>query len=178
MNIFHRDMGQAVFERAGARNAALIRTIALGLLTVLFAGCMGYVPGRQSYWDAQVKEMCEKDGGVTVYERVPTSVEQFEKMRKVGGYASIPPRSSAKSDDILYWDESVTVLRDANPKVWRSEQLIRRRTDEKVVARVVRYSRIGGDIPSPAHTSHFGCPDEREIFSQRERVFVTEGAPK
>lgn len=148
------------------------------VIPTLVAGCMGYVPGRQTYWDAKVKEMCEKDGGVTIVEPVAVSRNELDRMSKVGGYASIPPRASAKAHDVLFWDESVTVYRDANPHVWRSEQIVRRRTDEKVVARVIRYSRVGGDIPSPAHSSSFGCPDEREILAKRERIFVTQETSK
>ncbi len=155
----------------GARAGCLLIAMAL-------VSCVGYVPGLQAYWDVKVKEMCDKDGGVAVYERVPISKIQFERMNKVGGHVSIPPRSSAKFDDILFWDELVTNLRDADPRVWRSEQLVKRTADEKIVARVVRYSRVGGDLPSPAHPSHFGCPEEREIFAKREGVYAVEGELK
>src|SRR5688572_27544698 len=168
MNIVRRRTGYLRLD--AARHSGLLKATFSVLVASALAGCMGWAPGRQANWDARVKEMCEKDGGVAIYERVPISKVQFEKMGKVGGHVSIPPRESAKADDPLFWDESVTLFRDANPRVWRSEHAIKRRTDEKVVARVVRYSRVGGDIPSPAHQSHLGCPDEKEVFAQREKV--------
>ena len=144
-------------------------------LSIALAGCMGYVPGRQSYWDAQVREMCERDGGVQIIERVLVSKDQLNEMKKIGPYISIPSRLNVTDQDILFWDEAITIFYEANPKVWRSEQLVTRRDDGKVVARVVRYSRVGGDIPSHAHSSHFGCPEEKEILFQREKVFLLMG---
>lgn len=145
------------------------------LLSGMLVGCMGYVPGQQSYWDAQVRAMCEKDGGVKIFERITVSATQATTLPKVGPYFSISPRATAKSDAPAYWDESVKILHDANPRVWRSEQVIRRYGDEKIVARVVRYIRVGGDIPSPAHSSSFTCPDEVDVLAQREKVFVIQG---
>lgn len=154
------------------------RAFAFVLAASVLLGCAGYVPGRKAYWDIQLEEMCAKDGGVTIFEAIAISTERFDRLEKVGGYASIPPRQSAKVEDPLFWDESVTVLHDANPRVWRSEQIVRRKTDERVMARVVRYSRVGGDIPSPAHSSHFGCPAEEVILAKRQGVFAVQESGK
>lgn len=151
------------------------KNLIASLLFTVLAGCMGYVPGQQSYWDAQVKEMCEKDGGVTIHEQVNISMEQASGLQKVGPYFSIPPRATAKSNAPAYWDETVTILRDSNPRVWRSEQVVRRHDDEKIVARVVRYIRVGGDIPSIAHPSSFSCPDEADLLAKRENIFSVKG---
>jgi len=147
-------------------------------LTAALAGCAGYVPGRQAYWDAQVREMCERDGGVMIYTQIEVSEAQAVALPKIGPYFSISPRTTAKSNALAFWDESVTILHDANPRVWRSEQVIRRRGDEKIIARVIRYIRVGGDIPSPAHSSSFTCPDEAGLLAQREKVFVVQGEQK
>ncbi len=152
-----------------------MKKILIVLLALMLAGCMGYVPGQQSYWDARVREMCEKDGGVTIFESIGVSAAQATTLPRIGPYISIPPRKSVKSDALAFWDESVTVFHDGNPRVWRSEQVIRRHSDEKIIARAVRYIRVGGDLPSPAHSSGFTCPDENELLAQREKVFVING---
>ena len=153
----------------------LITLVALVIAVLGGLAALGYVPGRQSYWDAQVREMCEKDGGVQIFEQIAISSEQATALQKVGSHFSIPPRATAKPDAPAYWDELVTIFQDANPRVWRSEQVIRRRGDEKVVARVVRYIRVGGDIPSPAHSSSFSCPDEAGVLAKRENIFSIKG---
>lgn len=153
-----------------------MKKILIGLLpTITLIGCMGYVPGQQSYWDAQVREMCARDGGVQIFEKIAISSEQAAALQKVGSYLSIPPRATAKPDAPAYWDESVTIFHDANPRVWRSEQVVRRRGDEKISARVIRYIRVGGDIPSPAHSSSFSCPDEAGVLAKRETIFSIKG---
>ena len=136
------------------------------------------MPGQQSYWDARVREMCEKDGGVKIREVIGVSVEQASKLPRVGPYISISPRKTAKPYALAFWDESVTVFHDSNPRVWRSDQVIRRSSDEKVIATVVRYIRVGGDIPSLSHPSNLTCPDENDLLAQREKVFVITGERK
>jgi hypothetical protein len=144
-------------------------------LTVAIASALASCSGEQSHWDGEVSRMCKQDGGVTILEQVRISQDEFNRMPKVGGYTSIPSRAALKSTDKVFWDESIKVLHAANPRVWRSEHLIKRRNDEKVVARVVTYSRVGGDAPSPAHSSQFVCPVMSEVFAQREKIFIVEG---
>lgn len=150
------------FPRGGA---------ALFMFVSLLFGCAA-MPGGQAYWDAKVRQMCEQDGGVKIFERVPISPAELQRMGKVGDYASIPPRFASKPTDVLFWDETITVVREANPRVSRSEQLVKRKSDEKIVAQVIRYSRVGGDVMPIGHPSHFGCPDEGEILAARQKVFM------
>jgi hypothetical protein len=34
---------------------------------------------NKAYWDHKVRELCEKDGGVTVYEAIELSPEEFKR---------------------------------------------------------------------------------------------------
>jgi hypothetical protein len=165
---------QIRYVESAVREERVIITRASSILgLVVLYGCAGYTPGAKSYWDQRVNDMCAKDGGVTIYERIPIPKAQFEKLPRVGGHAAIPPRTDAKADDLVFWDEFSTDIRDANPRVWRSEQIVRRRSDEKIVARIVRYSRVGGDMPTGlAHSSSLGCPEEEQIFAQQEKIFA------
>jgi hypothetical protein len=156
-------------------NASTLAAVTLAALIVL-SGCAGYAPGAKSSWDQQLKEMCARDGGVTVYERISISAEQFAKLGKVGAYASISPKWNMQADDVAFWEQSTMIIREGNPRVSRFEQVVRRRADEKIVARVVRYSRVGGDLPTGlAHESALTCPEEEQILAQREKIFRIEG---
>ena len=92
------------------------------LLLAMLAGCMGYVPGSQSYWDAKVKEMCEKDGGVTVYERVKIS----QRTSKLLWGQGLPlPTENTRKDSPYFWERVETTIRDSNPKVARDRKSTR-----------------------------------------------------
>jgi hypothetical protein len=72
---------------------------------------MGWVPGRQSYWDAKVKEMCNKDGGVTIYERVSVPKIDLERgVLPVGadGQIGISLGALAHPDAPIYWEPTET----------------------------------------------------------------------
>ncbi|MDP1537817.1 MAG: hypothetical protein Q8L95_11600 [Burkholderiales bacterium] len=148
------------------------------LLSAMLAGCMGYVPGQQSYWDAQVREMCEKDGGVTVYEKVSISRSDIDLLGRVGGKIGIPAKELASPNAPVYEELKISYLKQGNPQITRSEMTIVRRLDQLVVARAIIYARSGGDIPSPSHPSSFSCPDMKVIRSDLQQLFVVEGSLK
>lgn len=129
------------------------------LFTMVLAGCMGYAPGQQSYWDAQVREMCAKDGGVTVYERVKLTRSEYQRLGGDRGIVSVPSRNSAGPNAPYVADRKITKIRESNPEVYRRETVIMRVADRKVLSEQVTYGRIGGDFPSYAHPSSYGCAD-------------------
>lgn len=137
----------------------LVNLTAIVLLTVPLSGCLGYVPGRQSYWDARVKELCEKDAGVTVYERVALTQAEYKLLRGPGPGVVIPSKKSAGPDAPYFTETEDTIIRGGDPQVSRRETRIIRSADGKTLSRWITYGRIGGDIPSPAHRSSFGCRD-------------------
>ena len=147
----------------------------LGLVVpTLIAGCLGYVPGRQTYWDSQVKEMCERDGGVRVFEKLLISRTDIDLLGRVDGKISVPVKALAHPNAPAYAVNKVTILRQGNPGVWRSEWEIIRRVDQVAVARVTIYNRSGGDFPSPAHESRFTCPDLKTITSDMQQLFIVQ----
>jgi hypothetical protein len=143
-------------------------------VSMLLAGCMGYVPGRQTYWDGKVKEMCEKDGGVRLFQKVHLSKSDVEVLGRVDGKIGIPIKELAHEKALVYAVHTVTIVRAEVPYIWRTESSITRRRDQVVVARWVAYTRSGGDFPSPAHESRFTCPDQRTITSDIQQLFIVQ----
>jgi hypothetical protein len=163
-------------ENGDARKSVVSKLVVAVLVATLL-GCIGYVPGRQTYWDARVQEMCAKDGGVTIYERVRISKGDLD--RRIlpitkDGKIGVAPEQLAHPSAPVYARNKTAVLREGNPGVWRSEWEIVRRSDGKVVARWVAYSRSGGDIPSPAHDSRVTCPELSRISSDLHQLFIVE----
>lgn len=152
-----------------------VRTGWIFALLVLFVhGCAGYVPGRQAYWDAQVRQMCEKDGGVQIFEKLHVARSQLQSLGTLNGNISVPSKEVASRHSPAYAETYITYIRRGNPRVSRTEHRIIRRHDAALVAQWVVYSRFGGDFPSPAHESSFSCPDLTNINRDIQPLFVVE----
>ena len=148
---------QARLEFHSAR-AAPTKAFASAAAIVTLAGCMGLVPGRQAHWDAHVKQMCESDGGVTVYESVLLSEAEYRRLAGRDGTISVPPRESASKDTPYVADKTITMIRKGDPEVFRIVTNIVRLADGRVLSRMVQYARTGADAPlSRAHHSSYDC---------------------
>lgn len=145
-------------------------------LAVSLAGCMGYVPGQQSYWDAQVREMCERDGGVEILEKVILTKQEAQLLPRVDGKIATRSNSSGSANDPVYSERKISNLRESNPRVSREDVVVIRRSDRKMVARWVEYVRIGGDVPTGLeHHSSFRCPDSKKRLEELQHLFVIQG---
>ena len=126
--------------------------------------------GRTALLDAEVRELCAKDGGVKVYETVRLPAERFDKW----GNVRIPSKRDAALADEYYYEIDTTYFRTGNPEVWRSRYWVTRRSDGKVLGESIRYARRGGDIPGPWHPSSFGCPEATTQPSIEKSIFMKE----
>lgn len=129
--------------------------------------CAAYVPGEKAYWDSRIRQMCEHDGGVTVYERVELSREAFKRLGGVGLALPLPSEADIRNVSPYFQRRIETNLHESNPEVIRAETQIIRRSDGKLLGRSIRYWRRGGDIPSGiAHESSFICPERGDLTPQ------------
>ncbi len=80
-------------------------------------GCMGYMPGLQTYWDSEVRELCAKDGGVKIFEHIVVSPTQAQLLPKVGDFWGVAPEKLAKPYEPAFTRTRETVLREFNPSV-------------------------------------------------------------
>jgi len=153
------------------------------IITTLFSGCMGYVPGQQSYWDAQVREMCERDGGVKIFERVKISKSDIDRRvlpSTADGRLGVAIKELAHPDSPVYGVEKITQLhQEKNLSVSRRELLVIRRIDQIVVAQQISYGRFGGDLPTGVvHDSSYGCPDPGARAAGLAELFIIQGEAK
>ena len=123
----------------------------------------------QVYWDNKVKELCEKDGGVTVYETVELTKEEKEKLQ-------IRNTKYATKNDMYYSEIYSENISDGNPKIFKTKYLIFRSSDKKLIGKQVDYGRIGGDIPNGiSHPSSYSC-DKAGISTEIEKeIFIIKG---
>ena len=159
------------------KQAATVIIAILGIPLVILASVFDYVPGRQTYWDYKINRMCESDGGLTVLHQIPLSTADIAKgvlpltwssgqIGKGKQNIGVTLESLSHKDSPAYVsEEKRTTLREANPFVGRIEQVIVRRSDRAIVARMIYYTRTGGEFPSHAHPSYRICPDQPDKSS-------------
>ncbi|MBX3677248.1 MAG: hypothetical protein KF853_09530 [Rhodocyclaceae bacterium] len=118
--------------------------------------------------DAQVKELCAKDGGIKVYETVKLPPEKFDKY----GVVRIPFKQDAKPEDEYYYEWKVHIYVEGNPSLRRDHFLVIRKSDSKLLGEAISYARRGGDMPGPWHPSSFRCPEDSGNSILHQRVFI------
>lgn len=136
------------------------------ILLILLPGCR---TPTQMDADAEVRRLCEMDGGVRVYETVKLPAHRFDTQ----GNVRIPSKERAQLTDEYYFEREVVSLRRDDPQVTRTVHKIIRRSDGKVLGTSTRYARGGGDPPGLWHPSSFICPPvSKDAPSVESMVFV------
>lgn len=127
------------------------------VLVLLLLLVVGFYEGRKAYWDSQVREMCEKDGGVRAYEAVRLPAAEYDQLQRSNW--TLPNQLQAQVTDPYFYVAETERLRKSDPTIVRMHTRIFRRADGKVLGEIVRFSRGGGDLPGPWHPTSFTCPD-------------------
>lgn len=136
--------------------------IFIAVAGVAMAGCNSEI----SRLDAQVRELCQKDGGLHVYEKVILPADKFDKF----GEVRVPPKDLMKPEDEFFYEIHSTTYMEGRPRLWRSHQKLFRRSDLKLLGEAIGYTRGGGDFLPPE--SSFSCPEDADIKYLAHRVFV------
>lgn len=136
---------------------------------VLLASVLVPLTGCERWWlDRQMEELCRKDGGIHIYEKVILPASEYNNAGEpFAKYA----RAAKSLEDRLGPDYRYVVERtvvggrpDARPErgegvLERVREAVIRRSDGKLLGQIVRYVRSGGDMftfgfqPSGSH-----CP--------------------
>lgn len=154
----------------------VVAGIVLGPIAILVAS-IGGCEAMKAYYDWQVREMCENDGGVTVYERFPVSTEFFKARGGDRGVMSLPSESEERKDVPVFQRMKSLVVKEGSLKVLRYEAQVIRWSDSKVLGRLILYGRGGGDFPFTASApSYYQCPEENNDVVRR--VLAIQGEAK
>jgi len=139
----------------------------LGAALVVALLYLVYCEVNKAYWDNKVREWCEKDGGVTVFEKVELTQGEYKKFVTGNNkYPVFPTESMAKDDDSFYLSYRTSVINDSYPRVDRTETSIVRAVDKKVISTMVNYNRSGGDSIIIDHPSSFSCERNINLFDK------------
>ena len=135
-------------------------------LPLILAGC------EKQRLDAQVRELCAKDGGIKVYETVKLPPDRFDQWGMVKPYDPTQGENALGSDYLF--KRETDYLRQGNPDMFRMHTQVIRRADSKVLGESVFYKRGGGDIPGPWHESSYMCPELSVENDVHRQVFIKE----
>jgi len=159
-------------QRGGSKLKGILILVAIVVLGPLLIA--GFYEGRKAYWDAQVRGMCAKDGGVRIFEEMLISREQAGHLPHVDGVIAVTKESISDPAAPAFSKILETVVKDGEPSIFRYEQAIVRRSDQATVAKAVIYVRTGGDMPSPAFPSSFYCPPLKKMNADISTIFRIE----
>jgi hypothetical protein len=127
--------------------------------------------------DRKMEELCKKDGGLHVYEKVILPAHEFETLRKLAMRAK--PEEDYFGPNYRYLSKR-EVLVGKNKAGTGAGQLVRlhwaiyRRSDDRLLGEQVEYRRSGGDLftfgfqPSNASCPHIDRDVAQMIFIKGE----------
>jgi len=130
-------------------------------MTSLLSGC------EQERVDEQMQELCDKDGGIKIYEKVELPKEKFTENGDLTFFVTYNVSSGG-----YYFETKDEKLRENSPTLTRYTYTITRESDKKILGTYVYYLRIGGAIfprlgPDPAKQCPSNLSDrifKRAIF--------------
>lgn len=126
------------------------------ILGMPLAGC------EKAALDHRLNELCEKDGGVRVYETISLPPSMFDQWGD-----PFPGWRGREFEDRLGPDyrfvAETEYLKSGDPfkgegRLDRSVTKIFRRSDNKLLGEAISYGRSGGDLIAFAHPSSRSCP--------------------
>lgn len=119
---------------------------------------IAFCEANKAYWDAKVDEFCSRDGGVIIYEKVAANKSIYPMLKAIStGQPIIPSYEHAHADAPFYTTSKTNFLKHGWVTVMRHEQTIIRRSDRKILSKIISYGRAGGDFPTGFHPSHYSC---------------------
>jgi len=143
-------------------------SLVLLLATIVLLLLSACATPSQIMVDAEVRRLCEKDGGIKVYETVKLPAERFNEY----GQIRIPYKEITKPEDDYYYESLRTFLETGYTQVWRSHIKVYRNTDKKIIGEAISYARRGGDVPGPWHSSSFRCSEEAGLNNLKNQIFI------
>lgn len=130
--------------------------------------------GKQIYYHSMIDDLCEKDGGVQVYEVVELTPDKFNRWGQPNFYRPTEGDKALGEGYVFkYVDDTV---RAQSPEIVRSHVQVFRRSDLTLLGESISYHHRYAGLPGPWHTPGYGCkhvvvgtvPLLSKIFSQKE----------
>ena len=155
------------------------------LLAQLLAGCTTFTQIRL---DAEVDRRCREDGGLKIYETVPTAPENFDKYGDLK-FFDITQHENALGPEYRFIDKDTFYYGGwaapnqtgglLSPSMRQAHYQVIRRADGKLLGETISYHRYGGDpgwattLTPGAPESSYVCPEKgTSPFTLVESIFI------
>lgn len=131
---------------------------------------------RAVNWDQRIAEMCIAEGGVTIYEAVTLTPEEFRSYGPTQGTIRIPSEQASERSNLPYFRKfSLTYLNESQPRISKLDYLVIRKSDQQVMARSISFGRVSEmswlGLPYPGKS---GCDGIDLDISPK--LFIVSGA--
>lgn len=128
---------------------------------------------RKAYYDAEVRALCAKDGGIRVFETAALPPGRARDANEL----FVPLETNAKPTDNYFLKWKVTWIvrptgRMDDLDVSRDYLGLVRRSDQKLLGESVSYLRRGGDPPGPWEPTFYRCPHAEATLELTHQVFA------
>jgi hypothetical protein len=148
----------------------IIIVVLIGLLLVAFVS----TALNRAFWDYRVDQLCEVDGGDTVYKKMFLDKEEYTKNIVLGVVIAPREGSSGSIGHSVLSKHEKTIFRRGFIELSRVETTIFSALDKDVLAKSISYHRGGGNIPFVASPGH-SCGGDLNIGPLLSRtVFLRE----
>ena len=145
--------------------------IVLSVLGV-FVLWLFFWPSEKDYLNAQMAELCKKDGGVKVYEKVKLPAEMFDESGNLKDRKPVKENGHyiirIGNEYILYDEVKIIKQGDIQKdqgRFTRVHTFIRKLADNKIIGESIVYRRAGGDRWNPGMPSQDICPKSVDLFN-------------
>ncbi|MCF7982638.1 MAG: hypothetical protein K9K86_11700, partial [Pseudomonadales bacterium] len=105
----------------------LIPLVLIGLVILFYI----YTELNKAYWDSKVRALCEKDGGVTVYEVVNLTKDEYLQNEGKNGLIRVMSKRTSKKEHQYAFVSKTNVINAKKPYVRRTEYVTYRKADNK-----------------------------------------------
>lgn len=148
----------------------LVVWILLGLgLVVLY---LLFWPTEKDRLNAQMADLCKKDGGVKIYERVKLPPEMFDESGNLKNRKPIIENGHYVvhiGEEYILYDEVKGIkqgdIQKDQGRLSIVHTFIRKLADNKLIGESIVYRRAGGDRWNPGMPSQDICPESVDLFN-------------
>ena len=146
-----------------------MKWIVISWLCIAIASCVSCTILNKAYWDHKVDELCAKDGGVIIYEKVVISKKDYPDIKITStGSIILPHEKDVTISDPFYYTSKTEYLENGNLEVRRYKQSIVRNSDKRTLSTFISYGRSGGDsvLSSWMHPSAYSCDSRKNDIKE------------
>jgi hypothetical protein len=140
----------------------LMIPVAIIALVIL---AFGFFEARKAYWDSRVKGMCDKEGGIKVFQVVQLDLKEYRKLLNSRNQIDLRNERFATPADSYAYSSATEYIVRGDPEIHKHVGRVLKWPEKVVLSEQIIFSRVGGDFPTGiGHRTYFSCPPPVETL--------------